>query len=913
MSIVEFKNVWETFRIKFIVDGKSSWDNLWALKDITFKLEKGETLGVIGENGAGKTTLLKLIAGILSPDRGEVVVGGKVSGLLELGAGFQAELTGRDNIYLSGSMFGLNNKIIDGLYEDIVNFASLGRFINAQVKCYSQGMFVRLAFSIAVHMNPDILLIDDTLAVGDEFFQKKCIKKIFEIKEQGTTLVFVTHDMNMLRRLCKRVIFLKKGRIIKDGLVEEIVPLYTQMVGAKKEVEVLKQFPLTVVFNSGKIFINWHNNLISPSSGLYTSFRILNKWYSSLQADWEVDKPCDNSLIARGKMYQLDLTQVWKIELTGKHEIKLDIEIESVSPLDIQEGYVNMMLTPEYTHWCTALEDGDFPPIIETDKDWISLLGDNTAKRSVGIDREGISEKAIPSLVFQYLKSSFPCYSQILNSDYLSNCRVLQYKVTGLQNFSNNHGEAFAYFSGKIIIGDFSARHYLEKLQDNFTLKDGKLKLIFDYGKCAVLFDGKFMTKSDHIFAMFYINGRWYSSKTASWKISKEEDNIIIARGKWQNLPLTQVWIIERNGGHSFSLKVYLDIEENINIPQQYLRFECSQEYDHYYSHYGKGKFPEIFIDYEKDILQRCIPDGEIIFQNRMNDIVPLSIRFIKGLGSFAKIFNSDISTQARVLKIEIVQAEDNTQFFPDEYLCFDVVISLSQAKTINNDIASYTKMLRKDKLKFIFDNGRGRIYWAGHELTKKLGVYTSLRALGTWHDSYSSAVWDIKESGDVTECVGRWLHLPLAQLWRVKLEEDNIIMLEILISVDEDIELDRLQTNVMLTERYKEWFTGKSKGFFPPFNGNADDDWDVIVSNTNDISDTEFVGVLNNDTNLGFIPALKFLSQRIGQGYKLNIVNSDLYHRGRVLQYLSKKKTILVKGKHPYFKGNIVILGNEH
>ncbi len=200
MVVVQFKDVWEMYRIKFVIAGKSRPENFWALKGINFEVQKGEVLGIIGENGAGKSTILKLIAGMLKPDRGEVSVSGRVAGLLELGSGFQPELTGMENIRLIAALFGLKASQIQDKYDDIIHFASLGKFIHAPVKCYSQGMFVRLAFAIAVHVDPDIFLIDDTLAVGDEYFQRKCLKKIFEIKNQAKTIIFVSHDMAMLSR-----------------------------------------------------------------------------------------------------------------------------------------------------------------------------------------------------------------------------------------------------------------------------------------------------------------------------------------------------------------------------------------------------------------------------------------------------------------------------------------------------------------------------------------------------------------------------------------------------------------------------------------------------------------------------------------------------------------------------------------
>ncbi|MBU1870080.1 MAG: ABC transporter ATP-binding protein, partial [Candidatus Omnitrophica bacterium] len=363
MAIIQFKDVWEMYRINFIIDGRSTWDNFWALKELTFNIEKGETVGIIGENGAGKSTILKLIAGMLKADRGEVIVSGRVSGLLELGSGFQPELTGKDNIYLNASLFGLKKDEIEKKYEEIVSFVDIGRFIHAPVKCYSQGMFVRLAFAIAIHVDPDILLIDDSLSVGDEYFQRKCIKKIFEIKEQGKTIIFVTHDMNMLSRLCDRAIFIKEGRIVKDDSKDKVIPLYSQMVGEGRGVAVLNRGSLSLVFNNGRLLLNWKNKLITPNSGAHTVLRIADVWYHSSQADWQVSRESENKIVCIGTFYHLAIKQIWEIELLGSLDINIDIEIYSQQDAYIQEGSMSILLSCEYNKWLTSLESGDFPNI----------------------------------------------------------------------------------------------------------------------------------------------------------------------------------------------------------------------------------------------------------------------------------------------------------------------------------------------------------------------------------------------------------------------------------------------------------------------------------------------------------------------------------------------------------------------
>ena len=280
MKVVEFRDVWEKYRIKFIQDERVSWEEFWALQDIAFTVNQGEVLGVIGENGAGKTTLLKLIAGMLAPDRGKIYVQGKVSALMELGAGFNQEFTGRENIILNARMYGLDEGLLKQRMDIITEFAGLGKFMDAPVKYYSQGMFMRLAFALAIYVEPDILLIDDILSVGDEEAQQKCIRKIFQLKQAGKTIVVVSHNMNMIERLCNQVIHLGKGRIIHSGPPREVISRYQEMVGDKKGIVVLEGKNLRVVFNNGRIIISYNGATLTEKEGGSISYFNpgLNAW-----------------------------------------------------------------------------------------------------------------------------------------------------------------------------------------------------------------------------------------------------------------------------------------------------------------------------------------------------------------------------------------------------------------------------------------------------------------------------------------------------------------------------------------------------------------------------------------------------------------------------------------------------------
>lgn len=198
----------------------------YALNNISFEVKKGETLGIIGVNGSGKSTLLKIITGVLTPTTGSVIVNGKVSALLELGAGFNKEYTGIENIYLNGIMMGFSKSEIDSKIDSILDFADIGEFIHQQVKTYSSGMFARLAFAVSINVEPDILIVDEALSVGDIAFQAKCISKMKKMMNNGTTILFVTHDMGTVKSFCKECIYLDKGELKIIGPSEEIADLY---------------------------------------------------------------------------------------------------------------------------------------------------------------------------------------------------------------------------------------------------------------------------------------------------------------------------------------------------------------------------------------------------------------------------------------------------------------------------------------------------------------------------------------------------------------------------------------------------------------------------------------------------------------------------------------------------------------
>ena len=225
----------------------------YALRDVSFDVKRGETVGIIGTNGSGKSTILKIITGVLNPTAGEVIVDGRISALLELGAGFNMEYTGVENVYLNGTMMGFSKAEIDGRLQDILDFADIGDFVYQPVKSYSSGMFVRLAFAVAINIDPEILIVDEALSVGDVFFQAKCYRKFEEFKEMGRTILFVSHDLSSISKYCDRVILLNKGVKEKEGAPKEMVDLYKQLL--------VGQDPARAEAAKGKPRENWQGQL----------------------------------------------------------------------------------------------------------------------------------------------------------------------------------------------------------------------------------------------------------------------------------------------------------------------------------------------------------------------------------------------------------------------------------------------------------------------------------------------------------------------------------------------------------------------------------------------------------------------------------------------------------------------------
>jgi len=430
MSVIKVDKLWEKYRIKFITDGKVRWEEIWALEDVSLSVNKSEIIGIIGQNGAGKTTFLRLLAGMLVPDKGELEVEGKVSAIMELGAGFNPEFTGRENIVLNARSYGINDEMLKQKINEIIEFSNLGKFIDAPIKCYSQGMYMRLAFALAIFAEPDILLIDDILAVGDEEAQQKCRKKIIELKESGKTIILVSHDMSVINRLCDRVILFDQGKIVNQGLPQSVIAYYLDTAGEKSGIGILEQEGLRAVFNNGHIGIAYEGNHVSGSVGGYSSFFdiSLKSYFPSTNLSWKIISSSASELVAEGKSGEDGrYLQHFKISLSDS---LLSLEVLNRGDPNNQYNF-NLFLVSSYNEWVLSDKEGIFPTFAHR-VNWFDLNLDVLPGQKLGISAS--NNNLLPGLVFE--SGSDGNIMKIFNSGYEQESRIINLYSIDNKNLS---------------------------------------------------------------------------------------------------------------------------------------------------------------------------------------------------------------------------------------------------------------------------------------------------------------------------------------------------------------------------------------------------------------------------------------------------------------------------------------------
>ena len=358
---------------------KKKYKEHYALHNVSFNVKKGETVGIIGTNGSGKSTILKIITGVLNQTSGNVEVNGRISALLELGAGFNGEYTGLENVYLNGTMIGFSREEIDAKLQDILDFADIGDFINQPVKTYSSGMFVRLAFAVAINIEPEILIVDEALSVGDVFFQSKCFHKFEEFKKMGKTIVFVSHDLGSISKYCDRVVLLNKGVKMDEGNPKEMIDIYKKLlVNQYDEDEKADDKKNTVEKINKAATDNWKDNLsLNPNIVEYGNGAATIIDYAIVDEKGQITSSIDKGSNCKIQIkvqfnerivepiVAFTIKDLKGTEITGTNSMFEKAELLEVQPGDIKtvtfEQEMNVQ-GGEYllSFGCTGFRDGDF-------------------------------------------------------------------------------------------------------------------------------------------------------------------------------------------------------------------------------------------------------------------------------------------------------------------------------------------------------------------------------------------------------------------------------------------------------------------------------------------------------------------------------------------------------------------------
>lgn len=619
MEAVTLKNAAVKYRIKFVVKGKESWEELWALNGISFSVDKGQALAIIGENGAGKSTILKLIVGSLKADKGEVFARGRVSGLLELGAGFHPELTGRENLYLSASLFGLSKSDTDSILNNIIEFSGLGRFIDAQVKSYSQGMFVRLAFSVAIHVNPDILLIDDSLSVGDEDFQKKCIQKILELKNERKTLIFVTHDLNMARRLCAKGIFLRSGEIIKEAAIDTVISYYMETLGDKKGIAIIQGDSLGAVFNNGRLIIHWEDKTITQDQGGYSSFFFGGHRFNSPAANWCVEIKNTQHIVAKGEWFNIPVAQIWNIRLVDNGQLQLKVGLEISDKTTVEGFQLELLFKEEYRNWFSSEQRGILPRNFFHEKECELVYNDPIDKLAgfKGNEKE-YGPDSLPTVIVDAFGQQVATLCQIVNSGLDITARIIRLKSQVVYEVTEDGVDTGLSLAMKIKLIEgsqqdtlrkylYNTRQLIEKERQRFKKEEMETQLkkfVFGKGRFSLSIDennllhmyygGEKITGDYGIRTSLLIGNEWKDTYVRQMWIKKiSENHIEVHNISWTDVPATQTWSFLMRKEGVIEVVMQMDMQSQISIHEIHASIFFSQAYTRWLTFYESGNFSE--------------------------------------------------------------------------------------------------------------------------------------------------------------------------------------------------------------------------------------------------------------------------------------------------------------------------------
>jgi len=584
----------------------------WALKDINLEVRAGQSLGIIGPNGSGKSTLLRVIAGITAPTEGQVTVQGRVASLLELGAGFHPFLTGRENVYLNGALLGIKKGRITRDFDKIVEFSGIEEFVDVPVKDYSSGMYVRLAFSVAIHSDPDIFLVDEVLAVGDEEFQLQCRERIRELQQAGKTIVFVSHDLAQVSEICDELVLLKEGKMVRYGDADTTINYYLQTVGDQRGIATVRRGELEAVFNNGRLSLFWQDKPLTKRTGCYASELYRGGWHETTHATWEVAQSSPTEFTALGTAWRLPLEYRWTARLVSDRAIDISIEMRADRRIELEKKHVSCMLRPEFSRWATAFEEGVFEKRQPGDKDWHPLTVASETSEFLAAYGE---DEHVPVIIEKIIERAPTDISLILNSSYVIDAGILQTAGDFTPEELDRMEQAEFHSMSRIEITveeDLSALHKL--IADAVAARSveaGDLRAFFDRGRLRLLWRDTEFTRDMCAYTSVFSGGIWHDSALLKFDTRRSDDRTLIVEGRMRRIPVTQRWTVRAEADGTIAWSIDFIVYERVEIAEWHASVLVVPEYDRWSTPHETGVFPEITKDQDDWIhVNRIIKPG---------------------------------------------------------------------------------------------------------------------------------------------------------------------------------------------------------------------------------------------------------------------------------------------------------------
>lgn len=605
MAIIGIENVAKRFRaargvrallgrggIPDIVRGKRA-DEVTALEGITFEVEPGESLGIIGANGSGKSTLLKIVAGVTVPTEGNVRVYGRVASLLELGAGFHPLLSGRENVYLNAGIHGMRHAQVDAIFDRIVEFSGIGKFIDFPVATYSSGMYVRLGFAIAAHTNPDIFLIDEVLAVGDEEFQRKCRMKIGELMESGKTILFVSHDLAIVNALCRRVILLNRGEMITRGSPARAIDFYLRQTGTAGGVHTLRGDDLEVVVCDGRISVFLREQEVSSPRGFQCQMYYLGRWRTTREAAWRIEEKSDSHCVAVGHDPKLGLDWVWELRIDNG-DLIWACSYRCKEPVTLEAIETNLFFHADYDQWFYDDESGGFPEVVPEDTAWAPVRAPEIVCEHAGILAK--DEATRPAVTITAVSDRPGLRGAWFNSEYMSLSRIFHLQEHPTQGAESLPAGTTRAFELRVALG--KGREALLNRRgeqgNKRTVIAGPLRGRFDRGQLRLSYNNTPITTALHVYMSLLIDNLWNDSGNLRWERLERDGDTLRALGVSRRFPFKLHWTVRPAGDGVIALDIDLDASETIDVQEYHTSILLTDAYDRWETAAESGAFPEI-------------------------------------------------------------------------------------------------------------------------------------------------------------------------------------------------------------------------------------------------------------------------------------------------------------------------------